>query len=188
MTFRRCARNSSFCLLTEENRRQTNLRLRIGPVRTRAGDINAPIRRCCFSPVEIATNKSGHYPRSLSDAGWAATVGITTLTAPVTFAEGTDTEADADAGAAVDSSRPRSSQPPPDGRAPEATEPSRATSIPTHAARNAAHQSSSIGLRMAVVSSSTRHSVRPGPSTGAQTAAASTTSVAVGAPIMNPYL
>jgi hypothetical protein len=54
--------------------RQTNSRLRIGPVRTRAGAINAPIRRCCFSPVEIATNKSGHYPRSLSDAGWAATV------------------------------------------------------------------------------------------------------------------
>jgi hypothetical protein len=60
--------------------RQTNSKLRIGPVRTRAGAINAPIRRCCFSPVEIATNKSGHYPRSLSDAGWAATVGITTLT------------------------------------------------------------------------------------------------------------
>jgi hypothetical protein len=45
-----------------------------------------------------------------------------------------------------------------------------------------------LSLRTTAASSSTRHSVRPGPSTGAPTAVASATSVVAGARNMNPYL
>ncbi len=69
-----------------------------------------------------------------------------------TSGEVTDTEAEVVA--AGGSSRSPSSRSRPDGRAPAATGPSRATSIPTHAAPCAAHRSTSIGLLMMVAFSS----------------------------------
>jgi hypothetical protein len=123
---RHYSRTAGFSPRGEAGRAWRPLRRLTGPTPPRlpasAGLLGAPASPCRDCHQQL-------YPRSLSVTGWAATLGITALTAPATFAEGASPK---DTRIRLDRARPQ--------RGPRASRELRSQTTQSHLARTLARR------------------------------------------------